>query len=109
MTFPNKLKSGDEIRIVAPAKSFKPSFSEEKKSRATERFEVMGFKVSFGKYVNEINEFGSTTIEHRLEDLNDAFADKNVKAILTVLGGSTSNQLLKYLDYKLIKNNPKIL
>ena len=107
--YPQKLQAGDEVRVIAPAKSFKPSFNEERKLLAIKRLEAMGLKVSFGKYVSEVNEFESTTIEHRIEDLHDAFADKNVKAILTVLGGSTSNQLLKYVDYNLIKNNPKIL
>lgn len=53
--------------------------------------------------------FFSTSIEHRVADLHDAFRDSNVKAILAVLGGYNSNQLLKYLDYELIKNNPKII
>lgn len=107
--YPKKLKIGDEVRVIAPAKSFKPSFTEQMKTLAIKRLESLGLEVSFGKYVNEVNEFESTSIEHRLEDLHDAFKDRNVKAILTVLGGTTSNQLLRYLDYKLIKNNPKIL
>ena len=44
----------------------------------------------------------------RVEDLNEAFKDKNVKAILTVIGGFNSNQLLDYIDYEAIKENPKI-
>ncbi len=107
--YPLKLKKGDEVRVIAPAKSFKLSFDENKKTLAINSLEAMGLKVSFGKYVSEVNEFESTTIEHRLEDLHDAFEDKNVKAILTVSGGSTSNQLLKYINYDLVKNNPKIL
>lgn len=107
--YPKKLKAGDEIRVIAPAKSFKQSFTEEMKALAIKRLGSLGLRVSFGKYVNEVNEFESTTVEHRLEDLDDAFRDQNIKAILTVLGGTTSNQLLKFLDYEMIKNNPKIL
>ncbi len=106
---PSKLRKGDEIRVIAPAKSFKFSFTEERMATAMKRFEKMGLKVSFGKYVYERNEFESTIIEHRLEDLHDAFSDNNIKGILTVLGGTHSNQLLKYIDYDLISNNPKIL
>ncbi len=32
-----------------------------------------------------------------------------MKAVLTAIGGYNSNQLLRYLDYDLIKANPKIL
>ena len=109
MLVPPKLKQGDEIRVIAPAKSFKTSFTEGKKKLAEKRLGELGLKVSYGKYLYEANEFETATIEHRIEDLHDAFADKNVKAILTVLGGTNSNQLLRYIDYELIKNNPKIL
>ena len=37
-----------------------------------------------------------------------SFADKNVKAVFTIIGGANSNQLLKYLDYDLIRQNPKV-
>jgi len=40
--------------------------------------------------------------------LHEAFLDESVKAILTVIGGYNSNQLLDYIDYDLIKRNPKI-
>ena len=40
--------------------------------------------------------------------MEDAFTDKKVKAIFTAIGGFNSNQLLPYLDYELIKKNPKI-
>ena len=31
-----------------------------------------------------------------------------MKAIITTIGGDHSNQVLKYLDFEIIKNNPKI-
>ncbi len=53
--------------------------------------------------------FFSSSIESRVEDIHEAFKDKNIKAILTVIGGFNVNQILEYIDYDLIKNNPKIL
>lgn len=109
MIFPNKLKKGDEVRIIAPARSML-ILGEDCKEIATKRLEELGLKVSFGKYLMETDEdYISASAEHRAEDLNEAFADKNVKAILTVIGGFNSNQILKYIDYENIKNNPKIL
>lgn len=105
---PNKLKAGDEVRIIAPSRSM-VILGEDSKKIATQRLEELGLKVTFGKYVNEADEdYLSASIEHRVQDLNEAFRDKNVKAILTVIGGSNSNQLLDYIDYELIKQNPKI-
>lgn len=34
--------------------------------------------------------------------------DKNVKGVLTVIGGFNANQLLRYINWDIIKNNPKV-
>lgn len=108
MIFPDKLKKGDEIRIIAPSRSLS-LISESNIEFAKSRLENMGFVISFSKNCKEKDMFISSSIKSRVEDIHDAFKDKNVKAIFTVIGGFNSNQLLKYLDYDLIKNNPKIL
>ncbi len=105
---PEKLKAGDEVRVIAPSRSM-AMLGEDCKKIATERLEALGLKVTFGKYVMESDEdYTCASTEHRAEDLNDAFKDKNVKAILTVIGGFNSNQILDYIDYEAIKQNPKI-
>jgi muramoyltetrapeptide carboxypeptidase LdcA involved in peptidoglycan recycling len=65
--------------------------------------------LTFGKHVEERDDFVSSLIESRVEDLHEAFADKNVKAILTAIGGFNCNQMLRYIDWELIRNNPKII
>jgi len=106
--FPQKLKSEDEVRVIAPSRSL-GIISKEVREIANERLEKeLGLRLSFGKYVEEKDDFASSSIKSRAEDLHEAFTDKNVKAILTVIGGFNSNQLLRYLDWNLIKNNPKI-
>ena len=106
--YPDKLKHGDEVRIIAPALSLK-IISQDNINFANKMLAELGLKVSFGKHVNEQDMFDSSSIESRIEDIHDAFQDKNVKAILCVIGGANANQLLKYIDYDLIKMNPKIL
>ena len=107
---PQKLQAGDEIRVIAPAKSFRRKFVEENLDKTIFYFkEEFGLTVSLGKHVFESDEFETAPLEHCLNDLDDAFLDKNVKGVLTVFGGTNSNQLLKYIDYGLIKQNPKIL
>ncbi len=105
--FPEKLKEGDEVRIIAPSRSL-AIISEESKKIADKRLSELGFKISFGKHVEEKDEFLSSPIESRIQDLHEAFSDPNIKAILTVIGGFNSNQLLQYIDWDLIKQNPKI-
>jgi len=108
MLIPNKLKQGDEIRVIAPARSLF-LVSKENIILAKNKIEAQGLKVSFSKHCEESDIFMSSSIESRVEDIHQAFQDKNVKAILTAIGGFNSNQIFSYLDYNLIKNNPKIL
>ena len=105
---PKKIKKGAHIRVIAPVRSLK-LLSENSGKEAIDRLKKFGFKLSFGKHVDEIDEFNSSSIESRIEDLHDAFRDKEVDAILTVIGGYNSNQLLQYIDYELIAQNPKII
>ena len=98
---PPKLKTGDGVRVITPARSLSLPFLESVKELATKRLNKIGLEVSFGNNVYEI--------ELRVADLHDAFSDKSVNLILTVIGGFNSNQLLRYLDFDLIKKNPKII
>ena len=44
----------------------------------------------------------------RAEDLMNAFADPTIKGIFSNIGGSESIRLLPYIDFDVIKNNPKV-
>lgn len=106
--FPEKLKAGDGVRVIAPAHSLS-IISPANREISNQRFADLGLKLSFGQHVEESDIFESSSIESRIEDLHDAFRDKNVNAIFAVIGGFNSNQLLRYLDWDLIRQNPKIL
>jgi muramoyltetrapeptide carboxypeptidase LdcA involved in peptidoglycan recycling len=45
----------------------------------------------------------------RAEDLMLAFSDPSIKAIFTCIGGEESIRMLPYIDFNVIRNNPKIL
>jgi len=105
--YPKKLEKGDEIRVVAPSRSIS-IISQANREIANGRLADLGLKISFSKNVEETDDFGSSSIKSRVADLHKAFLDKKVKAVFTVIGGFNCNQLLKYLDWNLIKNNPKI-
>ena len=104
---PEKLREGDEIRVIAPARSM-AMLGQDTIDIAKANLEAMGLKIGFGEHVMERDDFVSSSIESRVSDLEEAFEDKNVKGILTVIGGFNSNQLLRYIDYEKIRNNPKV-
>ena len=105
---PNKLQYGDEIRVIAPSSSLSRVW-ETAYDKALSYLTDKGFKVTFSRNSREMNEFKSSSIKSRVDDIHEAFSDKNVKMIITAIGGFNVNQILPYLDYELIKANPKIL
>lgn len=104
---PDKLKSGDEVRVVAPARSAS-DIDERVLERAKVALESLGLKVTFSKNAFSRNQRGCPTDDEKVEDLHAAFMDENVKCILAVIGGFNSNQLLGKIDWQIIKDNPKV-
>ena len=105
---PPKLKHGDMVRVVAPADSMN-SMTKNDIELVEERLKSVGIKVSYGRHIREKNDFNSASIKSRIEDLHDAFGDREVRGILAADGGFNSNQLLRYIDWDLIRINPKVL
>lgn len=72
------------------------------------RFAALGLRLSYGEHVDVRDDFDAAPIADRVADLHAAFADPEVAAVLTVIGGFNSNELLPYLDWDLIAAHPKI-
>ena len=105
---PPKLKIGDTIGVVAPSSPIIGDNIEEL-NRAKEIVEKSGFKVKYSKNLFSNTNGYSATPKEKAEDINAMFADKNVKMIWCAKGGNNSNSTFEYLDYELIKKNPKII
>ena len=105
---PPKLQLGGHIRVVSPSSSVARIGGFDTNLPAKERLETLGYRVSFSQNYLENDIMNSASIQSRVDDIHEAFLDKSVDAILATIGGFNSNELLPYLDYELIKNNPKI-
>lgn len=98
-----------EVRLIAPSLSLSLKYKT-KIVKAEKYFKSLGYTLTIGKYVfQKDNYFGCSSIENRVADLMDAFLDKNVEIILCANGGYNVNQILPYIDYKKVQQNPKIL
>ena len=105
---PPKLKIGDTIGVVAPSSPIIGDNIEEL-NKAKEIVEKSGFKVKYSKNLFSNTNGYSATAKEKAEDINEMFADKEVKMIWFAKGGNNSNSTFEYLDYELIKKNPKII
>jgi muramoyltetrapeptide carboxypeptidase len=104
---PPRLRAGNTLRVIAPSRSL-AIISSEVRDQADCRLREMGFGLTFGKHVDEIDKFLSTSVSARLEDFHDAFADPSVDGILTAIGGYNCNQLISGIDYDLVRRNRKV-
>ena len=72
--YPKKLQKGDEIRVIAPSHSI-AIISQANREIANKRLSDLGLKITFGKNVEEADDFGSSSIKSRVDDLHEAFQD----------------------------------
>ena len=108
MNYPENLKKGDTIGVIAPSNYIEKD-DLEYINASIALMEASGFKVKFGKYVFEDTLGYGTSPEKRAADINWAFKDDEVKAIMCVKGGEDSNTTLDYIDYEMINKHPKII
>lgn len=108
MIFPEKLQKGDTIGVVAPSN---PIIGENIKEieKAKEIIEKLGFKVKFSKNLFSNKNGYSASAKEKAEDINEMFKDKDVKMVWCAKGGENSNSTFDYLDFEMIKQNPKII
>lgn len=98
------LKIGDTIGIIAPASCT----SYEKVLDAKKNIEGMGYKVVLGECTNKQWYSYAGTDEERAREINSFFANKDIEAIICMRGGYGCNRLIEYVDFEVIRNNPKI-
>ncbi|MGB9701496.1 MAG: S66 peptidase family protein [Candidatus Kapaibacteriota bacterium] len=102
---PKVLQKGDLVGIVAPATSVtSPDDIEAAKSLLA----YLGLNYKFADNFFSNEGYKTKDARSRANDINNMFANPDVKAIICIRGGYGSMGILNYLDYDLIKNNPKI-
>jgi len=105
---PPRLNKGDTIGVIAPSYPVAPRF-QTMYDQGIRNLTSFGFKIKEGKTIRLTHKgYMAGTDRQRAEDVNEMFKDKDVNAIICALGGSVAIHTLRYLDYDMIKRNPKI-
>jgi muramoyltetrapeptide carboxypeptidase len=103
---PARLRPGMTIGVVAPSS---PADEDETVRYGLELVESFGFKAKAGKHLFERTEYLAGPDAARAEDVNAMFADPEVGAVMALAGGYGAMRILPYLDYDVIRANPKAL
>lgn len=101
---PEKLKIGDTIGIVAPARYCDSNLLLKVKENLLEK----GFSVVEADNLQQRHGYLAGADSLRARALMKLFMEKDVKALWCVSGGYGSTRLLDLLDFNVIKQNPKI-
>lgn len=105
---PAKLQIGDTVGICSPSGTM--DHKREMFDRAKAGLEqATGLSVYVAPNAFAKHEYSAGTAQERVDDFHALIADPSIKAVLFSGGGDTANDMLPYLDYDLIKNNPKII
>ncbi|WP_164667274.1 S66 family peptidase [Virgibacillus doumboii] len=107
---PKKLRPGDKVATISP--SWGGAGEQELRWRyeqGVERLRDM-FGLEVVAMPNSLKgaDYLYEHPEARAEDLMEAFRDENIKGIIANIGGSESIRLLPYIDFDVIRKNPKI-
>ncbi|MEM9829400.1 MAG: LD-carboxypeptidase [Bacteroidota bacterium] len=102
---PNRLKAGDTVGLITPSRYL----TEEKLRESVENLGKLGFRVKYTDNMLVKKGYLGGTDQQRADDINQMFADESVTGIMCATGGYGTTRLLPYLDYNVIRNNPKVL
>lgn len=110
MIKPKRLQPGDTVAIVSLSwgglgeAEFLHKY-ELGKQRLEQEF---GLKVVAMPHALKGSEFVANHPELRAQDLMQAFADSSIQGIICAIGGDDTIRLLPFIDYDIIRSNPKI-
>ncbi|OQY02610.1 MAG: hypothetical protein B6I26_00190 [Desulfobacteraceae bacterium 4572_130] len=101
---PKSLKIGETIGICAPSGTFnKTEFNQ-----GLNIIKKMGFKIYIPKGLNKKKRYFAGSDIHRANIINHLFSNNDIKAIICAKGGFGAIRILPFLDYNIIRNNPKL-
>ena len=99
------LKRGDRVRLVSPASYPTPEWVEE----SVAILERWGLVAEVGDHALDKFGYMAGTDEDRLNDLNDAFRDPGIRAIITTRGGAGAYRIADRIDFDAVRADPKPL
>lgn len=114
MIKPRKLKKGDKIAIVSLSQGLLGMpFCKHEVDIALKRLEEFGLVPVIMPNAMKDMDYIKEHPEARASDLKEAFMDKDIKAIISAIGGNDTYKLIPYLmedeEFKrAVRNNPKI-
>lgn len=103
---PPRLRAGDTVGLIEPAGFTDDAFDLEP---VKQNIIAMGLKPKPSRHLTDRYGYLAGKDADRAADINDMYADPDVKAVFAVRGGWGCARILPYLDFARIRANPKLL
>lgn len=98
MIYPKSLNKNDRIGVIATSKGISKETEKLKFYKAIENFEKQGHNIIVENNINKNYKARSSTGEERTNEFIKLWKDDNVKAIITLKGGSFLIEKLPFLE-----------
>lgn len=107
MIYPNFIKERDTIGITAPSDGITKKEKIHRLESAINNLNKQGFKIKETSNVRKSIFGKSGPAKEQAKYLLELFQDNEVKAIICATGGEFLLEILPYIDFDIVKNNPK--
>jgi muramoyltetrapeptide carboxypeptidase len=99
------LKKGDTIGVAAPS----ARFDDKKLQMGIECLKALGFKVRVPRAIYGKERYLAGDDASRAGVVNELFSDPGIKGIIAARGGFGAMRMLSYLEWEMIRENPKLV
>lgn len=109
MIYPKFIKENSCIGVPAPSAGANCQERINKSLNAKKTLEGLSYKLLLSKNLLKCENGRSAPAKERAKEINDMFSNKEVDMILCAAGGEFLVEILPYIDFDIIKENPKII
>ena len=96
----------DNVFITAPSDSIQSKGDKIRLENAIKNFNDMGITVKLGTTVTLENKYTEDEYKLKASELVDVLLDDSIDTIISANGGDTQFQIIKYIDFDIIKKHP---
>ena len=109
MEYPKFLKEHDTIGVPAPSGSAYNDIIKNRYEHAIDFWKSQGFQLELSKNLFHCVRARSASAKERADEINEMFQNKKIDGIICAAGGEFLVEILPYINFDIIKNNPKLI
>ena len=109
MIYPNFIKENECIGVPTPSDGASDKIKIKRYKNAEKKLNELGYKIELSKNIYKSKKARSASAKERAEEINNMFKNKDINMIMCAAGGEFLVEILPYIDFNMIKKNPKYI